>query len=186
MPDSRTPVRHSWMAPAVAFAAALTITLAATRDQPVEPARADLVVDVDDEVTEIVEDRMVTYRITVANNTHRDLHGLELAVTSSASLDVSPRRPWPIDVGAGATAVVEVNGVLHDPPQHLVEVVVTACVSGDAAPTVCRSDVDSVPAGDDGDGGWSWLMIVMLIGQLLVTLPIVVLVGAAAFRSRKR
>ncbi|TWP52422.1 hypothetical protein FKR81_08780 [Lentzea tibetensis] len=183
-----TWARYRWVAPAVAFAAALTITLAAVRGQAHDgPVRDDLAVSVADGTRTVDENSVVAYQVAVSNLTGRDLDGLELTVMTPDVLVLGDGAPaqtrWSGGISAGGKAGFEVGGVVRDVPAGQTEMVVTACAAGAGLATVCSSDVNGV---ENADTGVSWLMIVLMLGQLLVTLPLVVLVVAVAWLRRKR
>jgi hypothetical protein len=197
MTDSRSvPVRFSrrWVASAVAFAAALTITLAALRG-----SGADVVVFVDDGIETVAENRSTTYRVKVRNNTDRQLDQLEVTLTTPSSLVLGPtgsgqaREPaqttWRVDVAAGETAQVELDAAVGTVSAGG-EIAVIACASAVDLSVVCGVDVNRGTTAVKAESDVPWLTTLTMWWQFLLAapgvLPVVLLVVLAACRPFRR
>lgn len=189
MTDSRSvPVRvgRRWVAMAVAFAAALTITLAALRGSD-----HDVVVTVDDGIETVTENLPATYRVEVRNNTGRRLDRLEVTLTTPSSLVLgqagsgpvqgATETKWLVDVAAGATEQVELGVVAATVPAGS-EVTVIACASAVGRSMACGADVDRGATAVKAESGVPWWTTLMMWWQLLMAAPGVLLVVFAVFR----
>jgi hypothetical protein len=197
MTDSRSvPVRFSrrWVACAVAFAAALTITLAALRGPG-----ADVVVFVDDGIETVTENLSTTYQVKVRNNTDRQLDQLEVMLTTPSSLVLGPtgsgqtpepvQTKWRVDVAAGATAQVELHAAVGTISAGG-EIAVIACASAADLSVVCGADVNRAMTAVKAESDASWLTTLTMWWQFLLAapgvLPVVLLVVLAACRPFRR
>lgn len=197
MTDS-VPVRVSrpWTASAMAFVAALTITLAAQRGSHDD----DVVVAVDDGIVTVTEDQSTTYRIGVRNNTDQQLDQLEVTLSTPSSLVVG--RPgsgpaqgptetkWHVDIAAGATAQLEL-GVAVGTVAAGAEITVIACASAVGLSMSCGVDVnrgETVVKAESSVPWWTeltmwWQFLLAVPGLLPVVLTVVFLV-CRPFRRR--
>jgi hypothetical protein len=182
------------VASAIAFAAALTITLAALR-----ASDDDVVVTVDDGVETVTESLSTTYRVTVRNNTDRQLDQLEVILTTPSSLalgrpDGGPAQGptqtrWHVDVAAGGTEQVEI-GAAVGPVSAGAEITVIACASAADLSVRCGADINHGATAGKGESDVPWLTTVTMWWQFLLAapgvLPVVLLVVYAAYRPFRR
>lgn len=196
MSDS-VPVRTSrlWMASAMAFVAALTITLAAQRG-----SHDHVVVAVDDGMATVTEDQLTTYRIGVRNNTDQQLDQLEVTLSTPSSLVVgrtdsgSAQGPtetkWLVDVAAGATAQLEL-GVVVGTVAAGAEITVIACASAVGLSVTCGADINrgaTVVKAESSVPWWTrlttWWQFLLAVPGLLPVVLTVVFVACRPFRRR--
>jgi hypothetical protein len=196
MTDS-VPVRTSrpWVASAMAFVAALTITLAAQRG-----SHDYVVVAVDDGIATVTEDQSTTYRIGVRNNTDQQLDQLEVTLSTPSSLVVgqtdsgSAQGPtetkWLVDVAAGATAQLEL-GVAVGTVAAEEEITVIACASAVGLSVTCGADVNRAVTAVKAESSvpwWTrlttWWQFLLAVPGLLPVVLTVVFVACRPFRRR--
>lgn len=197
MTESRSvPVRISrrWVASAMAFTAALTITLAALRASDDE-----VVVTVDDGIETVTANLSTTYRVTVRNNTDQPLDQLEVALTAPSALVLGrpgggpEQQPaetkWRVDVAAGETAQVELDAAVGSISAGA-EITVIACASAVDLSVTCGADVNHGVTAVKAQSDVSWLATLTMWWQFLLAapgvLPIVLLVVYAACRPFRR
>lgn len=197
MTDSRSlPVRGSrqWVASAMAFVAALTITLAALRGSD-----DDVAVTVDDGIATVTADLPTTYRISVRNNTERQLDQLEVTLTTPSSLVLGragsgpaqgpTETKWLVDVAAGATAQLEL-GVSVGTVAAGAEITVIACASAPGLSVSCGADVNRGATAVKAESGAPWWVTLTMWWQFLLAvpglLPVVLAVVFLAFRPLRR
>ncbi|WP_157984996.1 hypothetical protein [Lentzea terrae] len=196
MTDS-VPVRTSrpWMASAMAFVVALTITLAAQRG-----SHDDVVVAVDDGIVTVTEDQSTTYRIGIRNNTDQQLDQLEVTLSTPSSLVVGrtgsgqaqgpTETTWLVDVAAGATAQLEL-GVAVGAVAEGAEITVIACASAVGLSVTCGADVnrgDTVVKAESSVPWWTrlttWWQFLLAVPGLLPVVLTIVFVACRPFRRR--
>jgi hypothetical protein len=197
MTESRSvPVRISrrWVACGMAFAAALTITLAALR-----ASDDDLVVTVDDGIETVTESLPTTYQVKVRNNTDQQLDQVEVTLTTPPSLVLGPTgtgqtpepvpTKWYLDVAAGETAKITLDAAVGTISPGA-EITVIACASAADLPMACGADVDHGVTAMKEQSEVSWITTVTMWWQFLLAapgvLPVVLLVVFAAFRPFRR
>ncbi|MEU0885640.1 hypothetical protein ABZ345_44255 [Lentzea sp. NPDC005914] len=178
----------------MAFAAALTITLAALRGSD-----ADVVVIVDDGIETVTESLSTTYQVKVHNNTDQQLDQLEVTLTTPSSLVLGPtdsgqrREPvqtkWRVDVAAGATAQVELDAAVGEISAGG-EITVIACAAAVDLTVACGADVNRGMTALKAESDVSWLTTLTTWWQFLLAapgvLPVVLLIVFAACRPFRR
>lgn len=197
MTDSRSiPVRigRRWVASAMAFAAALTITLAALRGSD-----DDVVLTVDDGIETVTDRLSTTYQVKVRNNTDQRLDQLEVTLTTPSSLVLggtgsgqtqgSVQTKWRVDVAAGSTAQVELDAAVGTVSAGG-EITVIACASAVDLSVACGADVNRGMTVVKAESDASWLTTLTMWWHFLLAapgvLPVVLLVVFAAFRPFRR
>ncbi len=198
MTDSRSvPVRISrrWVvASAMAFVAALTITLAVLRGSD-----DDVVVTVDDGIETVTESLSTTYQVKVRNNTDQQLDQLEVTLTTPSSLVLGRtgsgqthepvQTKWHLDVAAGATAQIALDAAVGTISPGA-EITVIACASVADLPMACGADVDRARTAVNAEGEVPWFTTLTMWWQFLLAapgvLPVVLLVVFAACRPFRR
>ncbi|MGI3783021.1 MAG: hypothetical protein ACRYG2_19845 [Janthinobacterium lividum] len=154
-----TATRPRLLTTLVLAAATVLGLLGTTTTASAAPAAPQLSIHVDDGQTEAHSGTTLRYAVTVSNLGGRPVRDLALSQTvpSSARLGTGDGGRtekglvrWKVDVPAGKSVTVQTSmEVGKDLPADLLRLATVVCAgpSPKAAPTVCASDSDQLPAG---------------------------------------